>query len=378
MKPKLYLTLSFLAFLLAALTFWNMRDSSTGWPLWASYFLPPMFLLCALMIPVEKYWKHTLLLVGPWLFLAGSLTVVSLGEALLTIAEKGPTKITMPKDWEWQPHPLPDTPDSFRWQGVVHKKDKNGMRRLNGAWPTRHPDTRVRILVVGDSLTYGLGVEESLTYPSQLQALLPSPKYEVLNLGIVGYNSTQILNVLKEHIPLLKPDLIIYGICLNDLLPVEKAEEHGDDSFSPPIPYWIRDPLISKTRLGAAINTGYNKLLLTLGWRENFIDQVFSHPEYKTRFYQDVKEMQELTKIYGLPPLIAIVLDQYPKIGSKSYELAEEIPQKLVRMDANSVIMSRYYREHDGKTMFVSPWEGHPNEEAYRIWANILANFING
>jgi hypothetical protein len=31
-----------------------------------------------------------------------------------------------------------------------------------------------------------------------------------------------------------------------------------------------------------------------------------------------------------------------------------------------------YYRRYNGQTMYVSQWEGHPNEIAHFIWAKMI------
>ena len=69
----------------------------------------------------------------------------------------------------WQKRDLADIPgtDPFVWHGVIHKIDANGMRREEPL-PPKDPE-RFRIVVVGDSLTYGEGIEAFWAYPAQLE-----------------------------------------------------------------------------------------------------------------------------------------------------------------------------------------------------------------
>ena len=63
-----------------------------------------------------------------------------------------------------------------------------------------------RVVVVGDSLTYGAGIAEQHTYSAILQRLLEQRlDVEVLNLGISGYQTTDVLNLLQEYVPRLQP-----------------------------------------------------------------------------------------------------------------------------------------------------------------------------
>lgn len=77
-----------------------------------------------------------------------------------------------------------------------------------------------RILCLGDSYTYGLGVERSESWPAQLErdleALGGPRRFEVINLGIPAANSAQVLAGLPEHLARYRPDLLIVLIGGND------------------------------------------------------------------------------------------------------------------------------------------------------------------
>jgi len=72
-----------------------------------------------------------------------------------------------------------------------------------------------RIVVVGDSLTYGHGLPESATYPRQLESLLAAPT-EVLNLGMGAYELDRIAEVASYALRTLAPDVLVYGYFMND------------------------------------------------------------------------------------------------------------------------------------------------------------------
>lgn len=85
------------------------------------------------------------------------------------------------------------------------------------------PDT-FRILAVGDSFTFGLGVDIEESYPKVLEAMLNrSPlnryvrKYEVVNAGVDGYGPEQEYLYLKELLNRYRPDLVIVGLYSNDV-----------------------------------------------------------------------------------------------------------------------------------------------------------------
>lgn len=78
-----------------------------------------------------------------------------------------------------------------------------------------------RIFAVGDSFTYGHGVQREQTWVKQLEALLNDARdnafqYEVLNGGVPGYNTQQELIHFKEIGQQFQPDLLILQFTLND------------------------------------------------------------------------------------------------------------------------------------------------------------------
>jgi lysophospholipase L1-like esterase len=86
----------------------------------------------------------------------------------------------------------------------------------------------IRIMVLGDSVTFGRGVPLEGTYAGLLEDRLNGEgrgglRYEVLNLGVGGYNSRQQLELYETKGRKYEPDLLVIGFVLNDATP---AEEH--------------------------------------------------------------------------------------------------------------------------------------------------------
>lgn len=77
-----------------------------------------------------------------------------------------------------------------------------------------------RVIVLGDSLTMGLGVELHESYPKVLEKMLKSrPRtFEVLNLGVGGYNMPQKIEVLRRKGLSYNPDLILFQYSADDVV----------------------------------------------------------------------------------------------------------------------------------------------------------------
>jgi hypothetical protein len=65
---------------------------------------------------------------------------------------------------------------------------------------------KARILILGDSFTFGGEVSDNETYPFYLQQMVPN--CEAINFGVYGYGHDQMLVYLKEEGLKYKPDII--------------------------------------------------------------------------------------------------------------------------------------------------------------------------
>lgn len=87
--------------------------------------------------------------------------------------------------------------------------------------PERKPEGAFRILVLGDSIAYGIGVPPDATFSAVLEAKLrekhPGRAIEVLNSGVISYNTEQQLDWLIQRGMKFEPDAIVVAHCPNDV-----------------------------------------------------------------------------------------------------------------------------------------------------------------
>jgi lysophospholipase L1-like esterase len=93
---------------------------------------------------------------------------------------------------------------------------------FRGATPTLpKPSGLVRIVAVGDSVTFGFGVNDEDTFCVQAERLLrsrhPAPNLEIVNLAVPGYDTRQEVTLLGRHIARLNPDIVLVGFYSNDV-----------------------------------------------------------------------------------------------------------------------------------------------------------------
>lgn len=93
----------------------------------------------------------------------------------------------------------------------------------------KKPDGIKRIVVVGDSFTWGFGVNDSDIYTERMESLLPDT--EVINLGVTAYQLPQEIHYFKREGGVYDPDILIVTLCLNDFIHGKvKAEDEKSSS----------------------------------------------------------------------------------------------------------------------------------------------------
>ncbi|MEW6267174.1 MAG: GDSL-type esterase/lipase family protein [Thermodesulfobacteriota bacterium] len=295
-------------------------------------------------------------------------------EACLTFAQfsQSSKDLVIPPAWERRPVNMPGAGSAYYWHGHLHVHNQDGMRRTVPFPPK--PDGVFRIMLVGDSLTYGYGLAEEQTYPSLVCRDLKSEyRVECLNLGVAGAQSEDITKTVQAFLPRLDPDLIVYGICLNDFLPSGKGEYASNRAYPFPLPRELKRYLLKQTLAGRFFDQAYDGLLIRLGLRHDFFDDILKDFQgYQTRFARDMKEMNRYVLENRLPPVIALVLDQYPQYNGRGYRIAQAAEKYAAQAGLTVVPTEEYYRRHDGRSLMISRWEGHPNLEANEIFARLL------
>jgi lysophospholipase L1-like esterase len=293
---------------------------------------------------------------------------------LFAIASSRQRVMTMPDAWKRVPASIAGATRAEYWHGVLHVFNKEGMR-----WASPLPAKRqdhYRVMVVGDSLTYGEGLAEEWRFSNLLEQWLSEHyKIEFINLGRRGYNSEDILRVVKDYLPALQPDLVLYAVCLNDFLPSRRGEYQDQKAYSVPLPKSLTDYLLRNTRVAAFLSETYDSALRRLRLRRDFYQDILADFHgYQQRFARDVMEMNRAIQARGLPPMLALVVDQYPSYGGVGHRIARVAELALGKAGASVIDTEDYYRRYNNQPMNVSRWEGHPNEVANYIWAHMLMN----
>ena len=159
------------------------------------------------------------------------------------------------KDYAWTPHPYlaySPTPN-YRKGQTFH----NSLGFRNDEFSLEKPEGVFRIVALGGSSTYDVSIEDNReTFTAQLEKTLKEDygyqNVQVINAGVPGYNSWEILVNLEFRVLDLDPDLVIIYEGVNDVHArlVEPSAYRGDDSgrrqawMPPRVPLWEHSALL--------------------------------------------------------------------------------------------------------------------------------------
>jgi lysophospholipase L1-like esterase len=185
----------------------------------ASGFFPPQQTLLFLA------WTSlaTLLLIGLWRWAVGR-TNRPVSEALMLaflflMVQEGAARAFLahlPRA-AYSPHPL------LRWD--LHGFERAASGKGHPA-PPRVPG-EFRVLCLGDSATYGVGVGVDDSWPARAQAELQQysrRQLRFINHGVPGYTTWQAMAWLEWEGQALNPDLVLFASCHNDHSDSQEAD----------------------------------------------------------------------------------------------------------------------------------------------------------
>jgi len=267
---------------------------------------------------------------------------------------------------------------------------------------TPKPVETWRIMVLGDSLTFGAGLSYDERYSYLLQQCLNKKggqkKVEILNFGVPGASTSRERNILKEYLNVVQPDLILVGFCFNDPQPREMDYSPELESFEKkylPLMESIYQfllrfhlpqtgKLIKRSIYGVA-----QKMNVIPTWQEALgRAYVESSPEWK-EFQTALRDIKQLSDDRGLPAPIFAVMNQGTRAGRPIDYNRPDANLKLFltwfhqaeKAAADSGLITVQFekeiaRELHGEVLSVNSVDLHPSSRLNRLYAEKLCAVI--
>jgi len=170
-----------------------------------------------------------------WIFivvLAVTFVVLDLTAAAVLDRQLSPTSV---RDGIVHHRLVPDTVSQIQGREFDYLQRVNNLGLRGADVSERKPESLTLILMLGDSFTMGMGVEDHQTFSVQLQELLnrsgEGRRFEVINAGIDSYSPILSYLQLSTRLHTLNPDLVILNLDMSDL--VQEEVYRGQAVFGP-------------------------------------------------------------------------------------------------------------------------------------------------
>jgi lysophospholipase L1-like esterase len=277
------------------------------------------------------------------------------------------------------PRLIPDT-RAMR-KGVEVRTNALGLRGPEIA--PSPPEGVRRVLCLGDSYTFGTGVEETETIPARLDTIL-GEGVEVVNLGIEGANAYDSEARLRFIGLDLHPDLVVLFYLFNDVYRMERGRDWMAARTRDPEAAregHLRDRRQSlflaylRSRVGALVRR-VDRSAGRLGvWNDQYRDEVPAWIETRT----SLLEMRDMCKEEGVPFVVA-VLPAFAHFTDEAYPLPDyrrEVAAFCQDAEIPVVDLHEPFWGSSGRRYWISPMDPHPNAAACARIAGAVAARID-
>jgi hypothetical protein len=251
-------------------------------------------------------------------------------------------------------------------------------------FPAQKPGGVYRIAVVGDSFTFGQGIEEGDRFTNRLERALNrgGQPFEILNFGRRGAETVDEVQMLKDAVVGVQPDFILLQWYIND---VEGHDKSGRSKGLPLLPSETLEPVLHQNSvLYYVLDQQWHRLQERLGWIKGYVDYMsvrFSDPtspdsrEAAAALAEFVALCHERNVGLGIvlfPSMVSIGTPVYPFDFLHERVLTFCTREGLTCLDLRDPMAQAGQRV----SLVVNRFDGHPSAEANRIAAEeILKRF---
>ena len=286
----------------------------------------------------------------------------------------------------------------FRY--IYDQSDGLGFLKVNQKWHQRHvvfnnyfkrsdnfepqkPPGEIRLAVMGDSISFGGGIEDPQNrFSNLLERKLRADglNVSIYNLGISGTGTQeqiQDFNNLRH----LNFDLLIWQYFFNDANPQTdnlgtKIIMDNQNKFTPPpLINWLTDHSYFADWLYWRLSSKYDQTFTDLA---NADLKSYQDPALFSQHQQDIQSFLNQLHRQRLPVVVIIFPYLYPTSQPQArLEAYQKTYQIFQSADADAVIqLAPYLKHYSYSQITASRFDSHPNELAHQIAADPLYQAI--
>jgi lysophospholipase L1-like esterase len=252
-----------------------------------------------------------------------------------------------------------------RLMSVDVKINVLGLRDVERAVP-KPPSVR-RVIVLGDSITFGWGVPFEDTYCRQLERGFAGERIEFVNTGVGNTNTAMQAAWFRAEGIKLQPDLVLVGWFINDAEPTPGAQ---------------RGWFAKNSCAFAWVDQAFDSLLRNAGNRQTYREFYRGlYTETQPGWLACQRGFRDLAALCaeGKIPLAVGLVPELHSLGA-NYEFRDvhaKVAALLHELRVPSVeLLDAFPTEGDPARFWVTPTDAHPNSAAHQHLAEGFARAI--
>lgn len=261
----------------------------------------------------------------------------------------------------------------MRIYGARIQTNDQGFRDDEPRIPAKQPG-EFRIIVLGDSFTFGPGVEYGHLFTTLLGSRLAKthPGVKVINLAVEGYNIIQYEGVLEEVGLQLKPDLVLVGMFPVNDFDMDDYDHHRllADGGQVHLPWY----------LSLYVYRGYLHRIPEVA--DKAVERVLHHGEAHAAGGPDrgwdlnvaaLKQIRELALSHHVPLRVALL--PHTKGFATQRRIFDRVEQVCAaeHLECFDLLASFEAAGVRDGALVLNAIDSHPNEEYHRLMAAQLA-----
>jgi len=232
-----------------------------------------------------------------------------------------------------------------------------------------------RIVCLGDSVTFGEGVEESASYPRIVERMLneaaAARRYEVINAGVQGHGTIDEYLYFKMHVARFKPDVVTLGFFLNDAMDGAQTIRQNEE--------WTREWELSAlsrfSRLAEIVERGRIARRLQEEYfaavRESFRSPRWDLCQRALSDFQHASIEGHFRFVMLIFPVPWSLDEDYP-----FNDIHGRILEACRTRGIESLDLIECWRGVDASDLWVHPTDHHPNARAHALAARRIASVL--
>ena len=323
------------------------------------------------------FWRKVLYSLVPAVFLFGSMEIIFLLAGHSLSRNKWDENVFL------RPH------EKAIWrEGRLfwERKIETPLNNLGFRGPdvTRDPAC-LPLLFVGDSITFGEGVQDGEAFPSIVGRLLqdrfPEPPLCVVNGGIPGYGIDEEAALVKAVFPAVHPRLVLVTFCVNDLFDIlqqqspDRYARYEKERFS---------PLFYLSATTRHLFMRYFLFLYANGISSSKINGIHpldqEAPDVQMAwdtYFSSVQSLADFLKKNGAE-LGFIVFPDFSQVVTGIETPERHFLAFAEEQDVPVLILLDIFKKRRNEGVPILIPDGHPNAHAHRLMASAIVDWLAG